>query len=591
MMCRRNLTLATLILSLLFVGGGRALAQRGATEPPIAVLGIPEETEALAAELADKKEVKVGGLTFLDGRLRGRRVILARIGFGKVNAALAATLVIERFKPEGVIFTGAAGALNPDLIPGDIVVGTQTTQHDFGMLADRSPDAPTGFTHWRTRNPITNEKNPLFFTAGDRLLRAARAAAREVKLETVVPELREPKAVEGVIATGDLFVSEKSKNYELGTDFYADAVEMEGAAVAQVSWQFGVPCLVIRSISDTADGSSLVDYYEFVKIAARNSSALVAETVTQLGRLGPAPSAPPAAAAQSWRVAFELAFGEDSPYSSEFPDLYKLPYEVNLSITKEVLDQIVGVALKEVRARQLKLSYSPGGYKNFPVVPSAQLEIEATGAAARDLMNFVGYLAQQTSVIASQRAEPGNRRALQIVEHSGTGLATLKVVEEFWHRLGETAPKLQPGFSSVETGGKPALYIIDSDGDWLAKDFPRFRLAVARLSKEFGVNTSLTEFPVEYVERGNNWKLDSKGEQYLRRFEEKGLGDLRRRLEAEYQPRVRGWIRKAFERHAPEALRLHEGRDQGVEPTIRPRLNMPPVPAKKRGREDYLQAP
>lgn len=562
---------AALIISL--VVAGSPFARQESANPPIAILGIPEETEALAAQLADKKEVKVQGLAFLDGRLRGKRVVLGRIGFGKVNAALAATLIIEHFKPEGVIFTGAAGALNPDLNLGDIVIGTQTTQHDFGMLSDKSPGSPTGFAHWRTRNPVTNEKNPLFFTAGDRLLRAAREAGRLVKLEKVAPELEEPKVIEGVIATGDLFVSEKSKNYELGKHLDADAVEMEGAAVAQVSWQFGVPCLIVRSISDTASGSSLVDYYKFVKIAARNSSSLVAETITQLDKLGPAPPEPPAAAAQSWKIAFELAFGEDSPYGSEFPDLYKLPYEVNLAITKEVLDQIVGVALKEVGAKQVRLSYSPGGYRDFPVVPSAQLEVEATDAATQDLMNVVGYLAQQTTVIASKRIEPGNRRALQIVEKSGASLANPKTVEEFWHRLSEAAPKLHPGFSSVETGGRPGLYIIDSDGDWLAKDFPKFRLAVTRLSKEFGITADFMDFPVEYVELGNNWKLDAKGEQYLRRFEEKGMSGLRRRLEAEYQPRVRTWIRKAFEKHGPEALKLHDRREKRIELLLRPRLN------------------
>ena len=70
----------------------------------------------------------------------------------------------------------------------------------------------------------------------------------------------------------------------------------EGAAVAQISWQFAVPCLIVRSISDTASGSSLVDYYKFVKIAARNSSGFVAETITQLKKLGPALPKPPASA-------------------------------------------------------------------------------------------------------------------------------------------------------------------------------------------------------------------------------------------------------------------------------------------------------
>jgi adenosylhomocysteine nucleosidase len=552
---------------------------------PTAILGIPEETEELASLLKDKKDVEVERLNFVTGELNGRRVVLARIGFGKVNAALAATLVIEHFKPEGVIFTGAAGALNPDLVPGDIVIGTQTTQHDFGMLTDESAAAPAGFTHWRTRNPITNERNPLYFTAGDRLIKAARAAAVGITLEKVDPALRDPRVIEGVIVTGDQFVSERSKNYELGARFDGDAVEMEGAAVAQISWQFGVPCLVIRSISDTASGSSLVDYYKFVKIAARNSSNLVARMVAQLSRPEPAPHS------QSWKLAFELAFGEDSPYAAEFPDLYKLPYETNFAITKDVLDRIVAVALKETGAKQSSLRYLPGGYKNFPVVPSAQFEVEATDEAAEDAMNIIGYLAQQTAVIASNRVEPGNRRAIQIIDGAGTGFSDRKTVQAFWGLLGESSPKLLPGFSSAEAGGKPGLYIIDADGDWLDKDQPKFVRAVERLSKEFGIATSFEYFTVEYVEQGNNWKLDSKGEQYLRRFDRKGMSDLRRRLETEYQPQVRGWIRKAFEAHALDALRRHEPQDKRVKPLARPRLYTLAAPAQKHSAQEYAQTP
>lgn len=575
-------------LMLLLMTGAAVSARQGATEKPIAILGIPEETEELALRLKGKKDVNIEGLNFVTGELSGKRVVLVRLGFGKVNAALAATLVIEHFKPEGLIFTGAAGALNPELVPGDIVIGTQTTQHDFGMISDESADAPTGFTHWRTRNPITNEKNPLYFTAGDRLIKAARAAAPFVTLEKIDPKLRDPKVIEGVIVTGDLFVSEKSKNYELGVRFDADAVEMEGAAVAQISWQFRVPCLVIRSISDTANGSSLPDYYKFVKVAARNSSNLVVRTIAELLKLEPTPSP----SARSWKLAFELAFGEASRYAAEFPDLYKLPYEIQLAITKDVLNRIVAVALKETGAKQLRLSYLPGGYKAFPVVPSGQLDVDASDDAAADAMNVIGYLAQQTTVIASKRIEPGNRRAIQVIDKVGKVFSDRKQVEMFWRYLGESSPKLLPGFSSVNDGGKPGLYIIDSDGDWLDKDHPKFMRAVERLSKEFGIATDFDYFSVEYVEQGNNWKLDTKGEQYLRRFEQKGMSGLRRRLEVEYQPLVRSWIRKAFEDNAPEALRRAKRtalRENLVKPLARPRLYTLSSPAQKRRAPEYLQ--
>ena len=119
-----------------------SFASQQSVAAPIAILGIPEETEALLAQLTNQREVKIQGLTFIVGELRGKRVVLARVGFGKVNAALAATLLIEHFKPEGLIFTGAAGALDPLLIPGDVVIGTNTTEHDFGMLTDKRQARP-----------------------------------------------------------------------------------------------------------------------------------------------------------------------------------------------------------------------------------------------------------------------------------------------------------------------------------------------------------------------------------------------------------------------------------------------------------------
>ncbi|HSS19912.1 MAG TPA: hypothetical protein VLL54_07555 [Pyrinomonadaceae bacterium] len=256
-----------------------------------------------------------------------------------------------------------------------------------------------------------------------------------------------------------------------------------------------------------------------------------------------------------WKVAFELAFGEDSPYSAEFPNLYALPFNVNLAITKEVLDQIIAVALRETGARQISLSYRAGGYKEFPPVPSAQLEIEATDSAAQDLMNIVGYLAQQTSVIASSRTDKGNRHAIEIVEKSGNALADVKTLQAFWRRLGELSPKLQPGFSSIQVAGRPGLYIIDSDGDWRAKDFPKFKLVIARVSKQFGLKTDFAVFVVEYSELGNNWKLDANGEQYLRRFSSTGQTGLRQRLENEYRLNAHAWIKKAFENDAAKHLR------------------------------------
>jgi adenosylhomocysteine nucleosidase len=196
-----------------------------------------------------------------------------------VNAAITATLLYEHFRPAEVLFTGIAGGLRPGLLPGDIIIAAKTVQHDFGTLTSE------GFHRRGARNPISPERNPLFIPADRRLLRVALAAVKTVKLDAIRMRkgTRTPGIVEGTVATGDVFVASPAKKAELHRELGADAVEMEGAAVAQVCWQWRVPCLVIRSVSDLADDDALADSRTFLPIAAANSAALVTEIVAGLG--------------------------------------------------------------------------------------------------------------------------------------------------------------------------------------------------------------------------------------------------------------------------------------------------------------------
>jgi adenosylhomocysteine nucleosidase len=247
--------------------------------PRTAILGaMGSEVNLLVAELEDAKDHEIEGIFFWEGRLRGRRVVVARTGVGKVNAAITATLLYVHFRPAEVLFTGIAGGLRPGLLPGDIVIAAKTVQHDFGTLT-------SGRFHRRgARNPISPERNPVFLPADRRLLRAALAAAKTVKLDAIRMRkgARTPDIVEGTVATGDVFVASPAKKAELHRELGADAVEMEGAAVAQVCWQWRVPCLVIRSVSDLADDNALADARTFLRIAAANSAALVTEIVAGL---------------------------------------------------------------------------------------------------------------------------------------------------------------------------------------------------------------------------------------------------------------------------------------------------------------------
>lgn len=249
------------------------------SRPVTAVLGAFErEIVMLEYKLADKKNQRIEGMKFASGKLNSRRIVVAWTGIGKVNAAMTTTLLVEHFRPNEVIFTGVAGGINPSLSPGDIVIAEKTAQHDSGTLW------PDGFEHRGARNPFDGWRNPVFFPADERLLKLAQRAAGQVELETIKTSIgeRDPRIVKGVVVTGDVFVASPQKCIELRNELGADAVEMEGAAVAQICYQQSVPCLVIRSISDKADEKAREDLGMFHTMAATNSARLVAGIVELL---------------------------------------------------------------------------------------------------------------------------------------------------------------------------------------------------------------------------------------------------------------------------------------------------------------------
>jgi adenosylhomocysteine nucleosidase len=246
---------------------------------PTAILGaMGEEVALLESRITDKRERRIQGIVFFTGKLNGRPVVLARAGVGKVNAAVTTTLLIEHFNPSEVIFTGIAGAVNPDLFPGDVVIAARTAQHDYGAaLADR-------FEHRGAPSPLDGRRNPVFIPADARLLAAAERAGKSAQFDKIKVDGAErmPRVIKGVIVTGDSFIGSSAKKSELRKLLEADAVEMEGAAVAQVCWQQNVPCLIIRSISDRADANAQRDIANFLSVAAQNSARLVAAILEQL---------------------------------------------------------------------------------------------------------------------------------------------------------------------------------------------------------------------------------------------------------------------------------------------------------------------
>lgn len=264
--------LAAILLVLVFPAG--ALGQS-----VIGVLGIAREIAPIEKRLQDVREVTVKGYVFRVGTLNGRQVVVGRSGAGKVNAAIIATLLITQFNPSAILFSGTAGAIDPALRQGDVVIGATVAHHDAGQ------QTADGIRRRGMRNPMTGEIDPILVPAPEPLLAVARRSAQGLQLPSIrTPDgsERSPRIVEGVIVTGDVFLADNARRIEMRDALGATAVEMEGAAVVQTCRQFGVACLVIRSITDRADGEAMTNYEQFLVTASENAATLVARVIAAL---------------------------------------------------------------------------------------------------------------------------------------------------------------------------------------------------------------------------------------------------------------------------------------------------------------------
>jgi len=257
--------------------GGQSEFPKKAQNLTAIVGAFADEVELLRSQIQGRQDREIEGLRFSTGTLNGRPVVLVRAGIGKVNAAMTTTLLLEHFRPREVLFTGIAGGMSPTLQPGDLVIGTRLVHHDFGR------QTPRGFERRPTHNPYTFAENPVFFPTDSALVQRAVAVADTVRLE-LVNHQRKPRVTTGVIVTGDVFMASTLHNRQLRAETGGEAVEMEGAAVAQLCYQQRVPVLVIRSLSDSGDDAAVGDIRQFYQLAARNSAALVRALVGALPR-------------------------------------------------------------------------------------------------------------------------------------------------------------------------------------------------------------------------------------------------------------------------------------------------------------------
>lgn len=246
-------------------------------QPVVGVMGIADEIAPMEERLQNGRDVTVRGHVFRTGTLNGQQVVVGRSPAGKVNAAIVATVLIGHFNPTALFFSGTAGAVDPTLRPGDVVIGTSVAQHDVGL---QTPDA---IKRRGLRNAVTGELDSVLVSAPDALLAAARQSISGLALRPMQTSEGErvPRIVEGVIVTGDVFLADPARRDELRASLGATAIEMEGAAMVQACRQFGVSCLVVRSITDRADGQAMSNYREYIVTASENAAAVVAAIITR----------------------------------------------------------------------------------------------------------------------------------------------------------------------------------------------------------------------------------------------------------------------------------------------------------------------
>lgn len=227
---------------------------------PLGIIGaMEEEVEILKEQMEISETVEVAGMTFYTGKLFGKDVVLVRSGVGKVNMAACTQILVDKFNVVALVNSGVSGTLDPELNQGDIVISTEAVQHDFDTT-------PVGGTVGEIERLGIS-----FFEADQALIDVAMQAA--ANLENV-------NTKEGLVASGDQFVAGGELAARIKANFgEVSAVEMEGAAMAHVAYLNDVPFVIIRSISDKADGGAELSYEEFLPLAAKNSSDLVLEFV------------------------------------------------------------------------------------------------------------------------------------------------------------------------------------------------------------------------------------------------------------------------------------------------------------------------
>lgn len=218
------------------------------------ITATEQEFYEMKNKFSNPTQHTLSDLIYYSGMVNSKEYIVIKSGIGKVNAARVTQLIIDKFDIEYIINVGVAGSLNDELEIGDIVIAKELVQHDFDTTA------------------FGDEKG---FITGSGKMFASDLKLVEKYINNSLTYKNDYKIFTGIIASGDIFCTEKTMKEKIHSKFNADCVEMEGAAIAQVCTLNKVPFVVIRAISDKPNGTNQLDYNEFASLAAKRCADLV----------------------------------------------------------------------------------------------------------------------------------------------------------------------------------------------------------------------------------------------------------------------------------------------------------------------------
>ena len=219
------------------------------------IAAMQEEMQEIEKIMTEKNIKKIYELNFIDGKINNTEVVLVEAGVGKVNAARTTQILIDNFNIDAIINVGSAGSGNDELNIGDIVIGSKIVQHDFDITAFGHPK---GF--------ISNIGQ---YIESDKTLIE--------KIQNIILKMQdnEFKIKIGIIASGDIFCTELKMKEKIRQKFNADAIEMEGAAIAQVCKLDNIPFIIIRSISDKPNGNNNITFDKFLEKASKRCALII----------------------------------------------------------------------------------------------------------------------------------------------------------------------------------------------------------------------------------------------------------------------------------------------------------------------------